>query len=62
MLTRTIGALALRSCLIGPGVALAQERAPHSGPTAVGVDAGVFMPKQSALDNAPVVNVLSSTT
>src|SRR5262245_57948938 len=58
MFTRTIGALALGSCLIGPGTALAQERAPHTGSTALGVDAGIFIPKESALDDALVVNAL----
>ena len=58
MFIRTLGALALSSCVIGPGVALAQERAPHAGSTAVGVDAGVFLPKESGLDNSLVVNGL----
>jgi opacity protein-like surface antigen len=58
MFIRTLGALAISSCVIGPGLALAQERAPHTGSTAVGVDAGIFVPKQSAFDSAPVVNAL----
>ena len=58
MIRRTLGALALGSCLVAPGVALAQERAPHAGSTAVGIDAGIFVPKESAFDSAPVVNAL----
>ena len=58
MFTRTLGALTLGSCLLWPGAALAQERAPHSGSTALGIDAGLFVPKQSAFESAPVVNAL----
>src|SRR5262249_31802720 len=58
MFRPTLGALALASLLMGAGVALAQERAPHRGSTAVGVDVGAFIPKESQLDNALIVNAL----
>jgi len=38
--------------------AIAQERAPHTGSTAVGVDVGAFVPKESGLDPALIVNAL----
>ena len=56
MVTRTLGVLALSSCILGSGVAVAQERAPHTGSTAVGVDVGMFVPRESQLDNALIVN------
>jgi opacity protein-like surface antigen len=44
--------------VIGPAAAAAQERAPHTGSTAVGIDVGTFMPTDSQLDNALIVNAL----
>ena len=41
MLKRVLGVLLLGACIALPGVAVAQERAPHAGSTAVGVDATV---------------------
>jgi len=58
MVRRTFGVLALGWCIAGAGVAAAQERAPHAGSTAVGIDVGAFMPKDSQLETAPVVNAL----
>jgi opacity protein-like surface antigen len=58
MLKRTLGVLALSSCILGSGVAVAQERAPHTGSTAVGVDVGMFVPRETQLDNALIVNAL----
>ena len=37
---------------------MAQERAPHAGSTAVGIDVGAFMPAESQFDNALIVNAL----
>jgi opacity protein-like surface antigen len=41
-----------------PIAALAQERSPHTGSTAVGFDVGMFMPKDDRLDTAPVLGAL----
>src|SRR5262245_10594034 len=57
MFRRTLGVLALGSC-IGSGVAAAQERAPHTGSTAVGIDIGAFVPKDTQFDDAVIVNAL----
>jgi len=59
MSRRFLGMIVLGSCMVSPGVAVAQERAPHSGSTAVGIDAGAFIPRDSQLQSAPVVNVLA---
>ena len=48
----------LGGCLMWPGVAVAQERAPHTGSTAVGIDLGAFMPAENQFDNALIVNAL----
>jgi opacity protein-like surface antigen len=58
MFRRTLGVFTLGTFIIGSGVAVAQERAPHTGSTAVAVDAGVFVPKDAQLDTALIVNVL----
>jgi opacity protein-like surface antigen len=58
MFRRVLGALMLGSFMIWPGVAAAQERAPHAGSTAVGVDVGAFVPADNQLDNALVVSAL----
>jgi hypothetical protein len=58
MLKRVLVMIVLGSCLVGTGVATAQERQPHAGSTAVGVDFGAFIPKESQLEAAPIVNVL----
>jgi opacity protein-like surface antigen len=48
----------LSASLVWGAVASAQERAPHKGSTAVGVDAGVFVPAETQLDSSFVVNAL----
>lgn len=58
MFKRVLGIIVLGSCVISPRMAAAQERAPHTGSTAVGVDAGAFIPRDGQLDLAPIVNVL----
>jgi len=58
MLKRVLGVFVLGACIMLPGVAAAQERAPHAGSTAVGIDAGVFVPKENGFDNALIVNAL----
>ena len=52
------GFIASALILAGPLSATAQERIPHEGTTAVGVDVGVFAPMADQLDNSMVVNVL----
>jgi Outer membrane protein beta-barrel domain len=44
--------------LATPSVASAQERVPHSGSTAVGVDVGLFAPTADQFDPSMVMNVL----
>jgi opacity protein-like surface antigen len=58
MVKRVLGIVVLVSCVLSAGVAAAQERAPHTGSTAVGVDVGAFLPRDAGLDPAPIVNVL----
>jgi opacity protein-like surface antigen len=58
MFKRALGVFILGSCLVFPSVAAAQERAPHAGSTAVGVDVGTFFPAEAQLDNALIVNAL----
>lgn len=58
MLRRVCGVLVLGACLLSPGVTAAQERAPHAGSTAVGVDVGAFVPAEQQLDNALIVSAL----
>jgi Outer membrane protein beta-barrel domain len=58
MLKRILGVVVLGTCIARPGVAAAQERAPHAGSTAVGFDAGVYVPTQSEFDNALIINAL----
>lgn len=55
MLKRSLGVIVLG--LMGAGVAAAQERAPHAGQVATGVDFGAFIPKESQLETAPIINV-----
>jgi outer membrane protein with beta-barrel domain len=57
MVRRVLGVVVLASCIV-PGVAIAQERAPHTGSTAVGIDVGAFLPTESQLDNALIVSAL----
>ena len=57
MFTRILGVVTLASCIMS-GVAGAQERAPHAGSTAVGVDVGAFIPAEDQLDTALIVNAL----
>jgi opacity protein-like surface antigen len=58
MLKRVVGVLMLGSCIVWPEMALAQERAPHTGSSAVGIDVGAFVPSEDQLDTAPIVNAL----
>ena len=58
MRRRLLGALMLGSCVMWSGAAAAQERAPHAGSTAVGVDVGTFIPAESQMDNALIVSAL----
>jgi opacity protein-like surface antigen len=58
MFRRILGVLIVGSYISWPGLAAAQERAPHAGSTAVGVDVGAFIPAESQLDNALIVNAL----
>ena len=58
MLKRLLGVLVFASCISPSGFAWAQERAPHTGSTAIGVDAGVFVPRNDQLDKAPIVSTL----
>ena len=58
MCTRFLGVLVLVSCVIMSGTARAQERSPHTGSVAVGVDAGAFIPNEDQLDNALILSTL----
>ena len=58
MFKRFLGVLIVGSCITWPGVAAAQERAPHAGSTAVGFDVGAFIPAESELDNALIFSAL----
>jgi hypothetical protein len=58
MFTRALGVFMLASCVVAPGVAEAQERAPHAGSTAVGAEVGAFIPKDGQLDTALIVSAL----
>jgi opacity protein-like surface antigen len=58
MLKRALGVLVLGLCIISPRAVAAQERAPHTGSTAVGVDVGTFIPRDNQLDPALIVNAL----
>jgi hypothetical protein len=58
MFKRILGPIVAASCILSPGMAAAQERVPNAGTTAVGVDAGAFIPRDGQLDAAPIVNVL----
>ena len=58
MVRRFLGVLMLASCIAWPAGAAAQERAPHTGSTAVGFDVGAFVPNDNQLDNALLLSVL----
>ena len=58
MFRRIVCVLMIGSYLAVPGIASAQERSPHTGSTAVGVDVGAFIPTDNQLDNALIVNAL----
>lgn len=58
MVRRILGVLIVVSCIAWPGLAVAQERAPHAGSTAVGFDVGAFVPAESELDNALIFSAL----
>ena len=58
MFRRILGVFMIGSCLVVPGIASAQERSPHTGSTAVGVDVGAFIPSADELESALIVNAL----
>lgn len=58
MFRRVLGVFMLGSCITCPTAAMAQERAPHTGSTAVGVEVGAFVPAANQLDNALIVSAL----
>ena len=58
MVKRVLGIIVVGLCMVSPAIAVAQERVPNAGSTAVGVDAGAFIPRDGQLDVAPIVNVL----
>ena len=58
MSKRFLGSLVLGSCLMFPAGVGAQERVPHTGQTALGVDVRAFVPADSQFDNALLVNAL----
>ena len=58
MSKRVLGVLVLASCVMSPAVTTDQERAPHTGSTAIGVDVGAFIPRDGQLDTALIVNTL----
>jgi Outer membrane protein beta-barrel domain len=53
-----IGLLVFGSCVTAPVPVLAQERVPHKGSTAVGIDVGVLAPTSDQLDKSLLVNAL----
>jgi hypothetical protein len=57
MFSRVLGVLILGSCM-WPAAVSAQERVPNAGSTAVGIDVGGFLPRESGLDNALIVSGL----
>jgi opacity protein-like surface antigen len=50
--------VALIWCAALPSAASAQERVPHEGSTAVGIDVGAFIPSDDLFDTAPIISVL----
>ena len=52
------GALALAVIAAAPGAASAQERSPHTGSTAVGIDFGFLVPSDDQLDTSMNVGAL----
>jgi hypothetical protein len=58
MSKRILGVLILGAGIMSSEVAVAQERSPHTGSTAVGIDAGAFVPVDDELDTGLVVNAL----
>jgi opacity protein-like surface antigen len=58
MSKRFLGSVVLSSCLMLPTEGAAQERVPHTGQTALGVDIGAFVPKDDQFDEALLINAL----
>jgi hypothetical protein len=58
MFKRVLGILVIGGCIMSPAAAAAQERAPHAGSTAAGVDVGAFIPRDGQLDTALIINAL----
>jgi hypothetical protein len=58
MFRGVFGVCVIVVCLMRPGIAAAQERAPEAGSTAVGIDLGMLVPADDRFDNALVINAL----
>ena len=58
MVRRVLGVVVLVSCIGWPVTAAAQERSPHTGSTAIGIDVGAFLPAENEFDNALIVSAL----
>jgi opacity protein-like surface antigen len=58
MSKRFFGSLVLGFCLMFPAGVAAQERVPHTGQAAVGIDVGAYVPADDQFDNALLVNAL----
>jgi opacity protein-like surface antigen len=54
----TLGALVVGLCAASPALVAAQERVPHEGSSAVGIDIGAFMPSADQLDGSFMFGVL----
>lgn len=52
------GSFALSLLIIAPVVATAQERQPHAGSTAIGIDVGAFVPRAIEQNNSLLLNAL----
>ncbi len=52
------GTLVAGLLVLTPVAGFSQERAPHKGSTAVGFDAGVFIPRDDRLETAPILGAL----
>ena len=50
-----IGSFVLGLCVSAPATAMAQRRVPRTGSSAIGFEAGAFLPNADGLDNAPLI-------
>jgi len=55
---RVFALIVLVSCATFPTAVLAQERVPHTGTTAMGIDVGAFVPRDDQFNNAVLINGL----